>query len=345
MLGSFRLLLALMVVLCHLVGTEYVSHFGFYAVRAFFVISGYCMTAGLNDVYKFDAQSFWRNRLLRLLPAYYFVCLLTILVLAFAPEGASQFIPQWRSDLLWHDAITDVLIVPLHHLEPHVRLIPAYWSVAVEIEMYLLLFFFIARSERCAFATLAYGAIYHAVCIAFDTDFAARYTFPPSATLSFALGALIYFRNKRGGFKVTPQTAGAAFILWIVNTVAAGSILSMSYVYGFGYYVSTGLGAIVVAGLVQNKVSHGMKAVDRYLGELAYPVFLCHWLAGLIIAVIVLPGFSRGWWFTLAALPLIAIIAVGIAWLNQQIIEPFRRGPPPNHVCFAERPLTFQYSP
>jgi len=345
MFGSFRLLLALMVVLCHLVGTDYTSHFGFYAVRAFFVISGYCMTAGLNDVYEFNARSFWRNRLLRLLPPYYFVCLLTIPVLALAPEGASQFISQWRPDLLWRDAITDALILPLHHLEPHVRLIPAYWSVAVEIEMYLLLFFFVARSERCALATLAYGAIYHAVCLSFDTDFAARYTFPPSATLSFALGALIYFWNKRACFTVTPRAAGAAFILWTVNTLAAGSVLSTSYVYGFGYYLATGLGAIVVAGLAQNKFSSEVRAVDVYLGHLAYPVFISHWLAGLITALIVLPGMVRGWSFTLAALPLIAISAVGMAWLNHRLIEPWRRTHPANPARFAERPLRVQYSP
>lgn len=37
MFGSLRFLLAYLVILSHLVGTEYVGHFGFYAVRGFFV--------------------------------------------------------------------------------------------------------------------------------------------------------------------------------------------------------------------------------------------------------------------------------------------------------------------
>ncbi len=54
MFGSLRFLLAYLVILSHLVGTEYVAHFGFYAVRGFFVISGLMMTAALNEVYGFD---------------------------------------------------------------------------------------------------------------------------------------------------------------------------------------------------------------------------------------------------------------------------------------------------
>jgi peptidoglycan/LPS O-acetylase OafA/YrhL len=75
MLGILRFLLAYLVVVSHLVGTEYVAHFGFYAVRGFFVISGFLMTATLNEVYAFCGTRFWLNRALRLLPPYFLVCL------------------------------------------------------------------------------------------------------------------------------------------------------------------------------------------------------------------------------------------------------------------------------
>ena len=54
MFGVLRFLLAYLVILSHLVGTDYVAHFGFYAVRGFFVISGLLMTAALNEAYAFD---------------------------------------------------------------------------------------------------------------------------------------------------------------------------------------------------------------------------------------------------------------------------------------------------
>jgi len=84
--GVLRFLLAYLVILSHLVGTDYVAHFGFYAVRGFFVISGLLMTAALNEAYAFDARRFWLNRALRLLPPYYLVCLLTLVAIAVAPR-------------------------------------------------------------------------------------------------------------------------------------------------------------------------------------------------------------------------------------------------------------------
>src|SRR5262245_27936262 len=68
--GAFRFLLAVMVVLGHLVHTPYYSHLGYYAVRAFFVLSGFVMTAALTEVYGFDGKRFSVNRFLRLAPPY-----------------------------------------------------------------------------------------------------------------------------------------------------------------------------------------------------------------------------------------------------------------------------------
>jgi peptidoglycan/LPS O-acetylase OafA/YrhL len=81
MLGSFRLLLALLVVMAHLAeGTTFVSHMGVFAVFGFYVISGYLMTLVLHEVYHFDFSSFWANRFLRLFPTYYLVALASLLV-------------------------------------------------------------------------------------------------------------------------------------------------------------------------------------------------------------------------------------------------------------------------
>src|ERR1700739_4737118 len=99
MFGSLRLLLALLVMLGHLVGSEQVTHFGYYAVRGFFVLSGFLMTAGLNDIYEFDARRFWINRALRLLPPYYVVCLFTLFVIVLLPDSAAKFTQQWTPNL------------------------------------------------------------------------------------------------------------------------------------------------------------------------------------------------------------------------------------------------------
>jgi peptidoglycan/LPS O-acetylase OafA/YrhL len=49
--GAFRFLLTVMAMLAHLVNTPYYMRLGCYAVGAFFVLSGFGMTAVLNEVY------------------------------------------------------------------------------------------------------------------------------------------------------------------------------------------------------------------------------------------------------------------------------------------------------
>ena len=95
MLGMLRFLLAYLVVLSHLVGSEYMSHFGFYAVRGFFVISGFIMTLTLNETYAFDGARFWANRALRLLPPFYLVSLATLAAVFILPQQAADFLKFW----------------------------------------------------------------------------------------------------------------------------------------------------------------------------------------------------------------------------------------------------------
>src|SRR3974377_1758256 len=98
MFGALRFFLAYLVVLSHLVGTQYVSHFGFYAVRGFFVLSGFIMTSALNEVYHFNGERFWTNRLLRLLPPYYAVFAATYCFVAFVPDHAAAYLKFWQFD-------------------------------------------------------------------------------------------------------------------------------------------------------------------------------------------------------------------------------------------------------
>jgi peptidoglycan/LPS O-acetylase OafA/YrhL len=91
MFGTFRLLLAYLVVLSHLPGSADLSRLGFYAVRGFFVVSGFLITTALHETYSFDGRQFFANRVLRLLPPYYLVGLLTVMAIAWQPHAAASF--------------------------------------------------------------------------------------------------------------------------------------------------------------------------------------------------------------------------------------------------------------
>jgi peptidoglycan/LPS O-acetylase OafA/YrhL len=324
MFGALRFLLSLMVVLSHLAGSDYLLHFGFYAVCGFFVVSGYLMTVGLHEVYGFDTKRFWVNRLLRLLPPYYLVCLLTLLVVIQVPAEAGAYLSSWTSDQPRFDAVLNLLVLPLQYPETQFRLVPPYWSVAVELQMYALLFMVAARNESWALASLWIGLIYHLACIYGGLGFGSRYFAAPAATLCFSSGALIYFWMKRGVLQVTPSATALAFALWLANTVAAKWLLPDDYAYGPGYYLATFLFVIVVAGLVNVKGTPATQRIDRALGEISYPVFLVQWLAGFITALAFTPGEWRGWTLTFASVPLTPGMAVALNLICARLIEPLR---------------------
>jgi peptidoglycan/LPS O-acetylase OafA/YrhL len=349
MFGSLRFFLAYLVVLSHLVGSHYLSHYGFYAVRGFFVLSGFIMTAALNEVYRFNGERFWTNRLLRLLPPYYIVCAATLAFVVFVPDQAADFLKLWQIDNgHQHDVLMNLLVLPLQFRDPQFRISPAYWSIAVEIEMYVLLWLVIARREAFAAAAVGVGIVYHLACLKAGYGLGARYFNAPSALLSFATGALLYFLRRRGAFNVDARCALVALALWVVNMAAVGSILPDAWVYGASYYIGTLAFAFVVAGLADLKLGARLARLDTILGELAYPLFLVQWIAGFIVALAFFPGNWRGWTLMLVATPFMIGLSIGLARLNEVLIEPLRdrvragaarQGPRPAAPAISEQEL------
>ena len=331
MFGTLRLLLACLVALSHLVGSADVAHFGFYAVRGFFVLSGFLLTAALNEVYGFDAGRFWTNRLLRILPPYYVVCVLTFVAIALAPTGAAEFLKFWQPNPRPNDVLANLAVLPLQFTEARFRLVPPVWSIAVELVLYFALWAVIARREAWAWLGLVAGIAYHTACLYDGFAWGAVYFTAPSALLSFSLGALVYFWRRTGWLQVGPRAVLPALAAWLGNMVAGGSILPDSYVLGHGYYLGTILFSILVAGLAGWAPGARLRAIDRALGDLAYPVFLVHWLTAFLVASAFFPGTWRGWTLAAAATPAILALATVLAVLTRRYVEPLRsrlRGAP-----------------
>jgi peptidoglycan/LPS O-acetylase OafA/YrhL len=202
--------------------------------------------------------------------------------------------------------------------------VPPYWSVAVEIEMYLLLFLIVARCMAWALVALTVSLSYHLACTYAGISWGAYYFTAPSAVLPFAAGALLYFALKGKFFTISPHLAVAAFIAWFVNLLAGGWIFETSYVFGFGYYLDTILMVIVVGGLAWYRPHPLIRRVDRIGGEWAYFVFLVQWLAGFGAIVVFNLSQSRGWVMLIAATPIILLASAGLAFLNRQCVEPLR---------------------
>jgi len=327
MFGTLRFLLAYLVILSHLVGTQYVAHFGFYAVRGFFVISGVMMTAALNEVYDFDGLRFWSNRALRLLPPYYFVCALTLIAIAIAPHQAAEYVKFWRGLPDAGDLLINLAVLPLQLSYGPIRLVPPFWSVAIEIDMYLLLYLVVARQMSWALIALVTGLTLQLVCVYDAINWTLIYFTAPSAVFPFAVGAVLYFIKQRGGWVASPLAAACAFTAWIANMLAGGTVFAESYIFGWGYLLDTLCFAVVVSGL-SGLSSHQfgplMERIDRTFGEWSYFAFLVHWLAGFLVASVLLGGEWRGWTLLLAVTPVVLVASAGLAMLNRKFVEPLR---------------------
>ncbi len=324
MTGTFRFLLALIVVISHLAGARYTAHMGFYAVRAFFVLSGYVMTSALNEVYGRDGLSFWSNRFLRLLPPYFAICLATALAISLCPERAAAFVPRWGFAMTPGALTQNFLLAPLAFEPLKLRLIPPAWSVAVEVMMYFILYVGMARSLRGALLCLVFGVAIQCAWLVAGASFDERYYAPAGALMSFALGATIYFARRDDGRPAGVVLGALVTAGWAVNLMAVGTIFPDGYALYGGFYVNTVLAALVVVFLSGLQLRPRLKALDEALGHLSYPIFLCQWL-GAFVATLVLSGSpSRGWWLVVAALPFILALAAALAWISQLFLEPLR---------------------
>ncbi len=327
MFGSLRFLLAYLVILSHLVGTEYVAHFGFYAVRGFFVISGLMMTAALTEVYRFDGVRFWTNRALRLLPPYYFVCALTLIAVAVAPSETAGYLKFWRGLPDAGELLINLAVLPLQSTYGSVRLVPPFWSVAIEIDMYLLLYLVVSRQMSWALIALAAGLSFQLACVYNAMNWSLTYFTAPSAVFPFAVGAVLYFLRRHGRWVATPRAAGCAFVVWLANMLAGGAVFPASYIFGWGYLFDTACFAIVVSGLSalsSQQFGPLVERIDRMLGEWSYFAFLVHWLAGFLIAGMLLDGETRGWTLLLAVTPVVLVASAAFAVLNRKFLEPLR---------------------
>lgn len=346
MTGAFRFFIASIVVVSHLINTHFHLHLGYYAVRAFFILSSFAMTAALHEHYRFDGVRFWSNRFLRLAPTYLAVCALTSLTIQIVPEQAAQFMPRWAHQATFGDVMGNIAIVPIVFLGPD-RLIfiePA-WSLAVEIVMYAALFLFVARNAAFAFYGFLLGFYFHLVGTLHDAPFEQIYFSVEGAIMSFSIGALAYFWTRQNARQITPALACLVLAAWLVNLFAEGALAPIDYPRRAGFYVNVLLSTLVCIALPSLKMTPRLRRIDGFLGDLSYPVFLVQWLGGFVGFMLLSGAALRGWSLLAAAALPILLIAAALGWLQRRYVEPLRgrirrnelTGLPPEAIARAAR--------
>jgi peptidoglycan/LPS O-acetylase OafA/YrhL len=244
----------------------------------------------LNQDYGFTAGGLARfavNRWLRLFPIYYAVIGTTALYILFIGQlnqlNQAIALPSSGSSIFANFSI--VTLTSFDFTPEMQRLAPTTWSLAIEIFCYFLLATFFARSQVRLSLMLAIGTGIAVVQIVGDIDlpdygFQNHYSVLQAGMIPFALGGLAYFNRDARICSFSGTKLALLGLLFLANFVLG--YWSDFHKYVSGLYVAAALNVALVPMLfTRPSASHWQKV----LGGLSYPIFLCHWLIGTLIAV------------------------------------------------------------
>lgn len=341
-MGLIRVALALAVLLSHLPPAEFKFIGGGLAVQAFFVVSGFYMSLVLSGKYN-DTGLFYTNRLLRLLPAYFVVMAMAAATLfvfdasatasrqlfanVYGHAGTAAFftfenIAIIGQDLLYWFKIDDGAVVfdptgaPLTDEVPagwQALIVPQSWSLSLELMFYAIAPFLARLNWRWLAALCAASVGLRIAGYWLPVDFGLwQGRFFPTVLFLFLLGMLAH-----RALPLAQRLPGWAGYVANIALLAAIVFLPMS-----GIDPELGRWAIYLAIAVATPfVFHTFKdfAWDRWIGDLSYPIYLCH-LA--VIGVVLTFNLPEPVWVTFGAT---LVISIGLKLLVEQPVDRWRQ--------------------
>ncbi|MFN8446300.1 MAG: acyltransferase [Caldilineaceae bacterium] len=345
-MGLLRLLHAIAVIIAHstpIFGMPLVGGVG--AVQTFYMVSGFYMTLILETKYVGSGsyRLFLVNRFLRLFPIYWVILLLTVVAAVVARLSIGHWVQlepfvAWRHQLsgfTWFYLLgTNLAIVGQDWLlfmglnpetgrlfftpnfltldPPIYGFLPIFqaWSIGVEISFYLLAPFIVRRSVRQVSLLILISLSLRAV-IYYELDWHFdpwTYRFFPTELAFFLFGTLAYRLYEWLKQRPLPQIIPWIGTLLILGLTVLYPILPAPWgneeLKLWTHY------ALILVGLPFAFLASANSKIDRWLGELSYPVYMAH---GLIITSLrLIPGVTN---LGLSEGTLTLLISLAAAWL------------------------------
>lgn len=290
MFGTYRTFLALMVVALHLGG---IPKIGAYAVFGFYCLSGYLMTLVINSNYGYTltgVSKYAVNRFLRIYPIYWVSTILSaVLIWRLGNEFTSGYHPAIYFPGDVSEALKNLMIF-FPSFKDFPRLTPPAWALTVEIFFYILIGIGISKNKRITLIWFFFSAIYHLGALIFHLGWYHRYFTIFAASLPFSTGALI-FHFKHECIQNISMLKGRVYyylpyilVLAILANWMIGYMLSQSA--GIFFYSNYVLCAFMVAVLSDRKeLSYISISLDKWMGDLSYPIYLIHYQVGIIVII------------------------------------------------------------
>jgi len=281
MYGYLRFVLAFLVLISHVNVRVFHMNPGVVAVVMFYLLAGHVVCHLWDNVLPRGGSRilwFYRDRVLRILPMYLYITLLTVLFLLATGYGN----PDWS----WLKLAGNLLVVPVNYYmvldtailtDPSWALIPTAWSLGAELQAYALLPLALV-SRRWNLWLLGGSFLVYLLAnlgVIHPDYFGYRLIF--GVFFMFSAGACI----QRTRFKplsvkdpnlILPWTMWAVFLA-MAGVFAALDLFSPAYTRETFLGMILGIPLVFFLGRVRKK-----SRWNTLLGSLSYGVFLAHFL-------------------------------------------------------------------
>lgn len=306
-MGFFRFFLAALVVASHMGITFWGLNPGVSAVVVFYFLAGSVVMRlwqRLQSVEGSTALPFLVDRFWRIAPMYYFI--LAVALTVWIAGAESYFLSSLGGELLFAELASNLFVLPLNYYMysgiDTATLIPPAWSLAVELQFYLLMPLLLL-SKRWLFAALGTSLVLFSLAQGpwLNTD-VFGYRLLPGVLFIFLCGALFESHYKFG--KVV------TWLVWGGISVYALALFLLlpQWHAAFNREVALGftLGVPFVVVFARLHFSGAMYQANRYAGVLSYGVFLGHFPV-IWLYEIATPGAEQSFLAVLVGSALLAI--------------------------------------
>ena len=308
-MGLLRIILALCVVFTHSPNSFEIPFLnGRLAVQTFYIISGFYMTLilkekyiGVNNSYKL----YITNRLMRLFPIYWFVLLLTLfLYLTIFIFSAGEFFYGFQVWLEYFNIMkfesvaflifTNIFVIfqdlvmffgldyssgslfftnNFRNTDPELYkflMIPQAWSIGIEILFYVIAPLVVKRNLSVIILLIFLSALLRIFIYSLGLNYDPwSYRFFPTELLFFLLGTISYHIYKNISNNILPKIQLQAILCGAIGFTFFYSYLSFPFLDKV-YILFLVVSIPFIFFLTKNS------QLDRYIGDLSYPVYISH---------------------------------------------------------------------
>ncbi len=341
-MGTFRLVLALAVLIAHIaatIGPSAVNRESLHilvwsgeAVFAFFIISGFYMSLIINERYAKlpgGTRRFYLNRALRLYPVHWVI--LALYAAYFLHSGSPSFLvgdhreplARWLYAVVSNTFFFGVEALPITSATNWQFVVGPIWSLSIEGYFYLLAPFVVGCRLRtlallCAIALLFRLGLYWAGTPLLPW----RYFFFPADLVFFLMGSLSYrvyrwieCRRQHARWVGVGGAAAAVLLAICVVSPPLWTAPDLDQPLCWLFYLCVWIATPLVFALTRSW------RFDNLLGQLSYPVYLSHVLVIGVVLQLNLGGLDKGLVATLATL----ILSVALYALVDRPLEHVRK--------------------